>query len=88
MQANDTHADTAEHDDDRRRMVLYLLTGVGGAQPLWSVDDLGRELESSEAADIAVNELLRAGLAYRTSDGFVFASRAGIVAVETTGYAM
>lgn len=42
----------------------------------------------STAADIAVNELLCDGLAYRTTDGFVFASRAGMVAVETTGFAM
>lgn len=89
MQANDTHAETDDdRDEAQRRMVLYLLTGVGGAQPLWSVEDLGRELESADAADVAVTELLRGGLAYRTADGFVFASRAGTVAVETIGYVL
>lgn len=88
MQTNDTHAEADDRDDDRRRTILYLLTGVGDAQPLWSVDDLGRELESADAADVAVNELLRGGLAYRTSDGFVFASRAGMVAVDTIGYVL
>lgn len=74
--------------DAATRHVLYLLCGMSADQQVWSVDDLGREIESADSADIAVNELLRGGLAYRTTDGFVFASRAGMVAVETTGFAM
>lgn len=73
---------------DAARHTLYLLCGMGGAQPLWSVDDLGREIESADAADIAVNELRRAGLVNQTCDGFVFATRAGVCAVATTGFVM
>lgn len=74
--------DTAERD------VLYLLTEPDGGQPLWSVEDIGREIESVEDAEVAVQALRRAGLVHRTSDGFVFATRAGARAVEMTGHAI
>jgi hypothetical protein len=34
-------------------------------------------LESEDDAEVAVDALHRAGLLYKTGDGFVFASRAG-----------
>jgi len=37
-------------------------------------------------AEIAVNGLLRAGLIHKTSDGFVFAARAGVRAVQMVGH--
>lgn len=88
MQANDTHVEADDRDEARRRMVLYMLCGIDSGPPLWTVEDLARELESADAADVAVTELLRGGLAYRTADGFVFASRAATVAVETIGYVL
>lgn len=30
------------------REVLYMLTGMKGDQPIWSVPDIGREIESAE----------------------------------------
>jgi hypothetical protein len=66
--------------------VLYLLTGMKGEQPLWTVEDLGREIEDAEDAEIACRGLQQAGLLFRTSDGHVFASRAGVRVVQIIGY--
>lgn len=68
------------------RDVLYLLTGQNGGPGIWSVSGLGREIESDDDAQTAVAGLRRAGLAHRTSDGFVFASRAAVRAIEFTGH--
>jgi hypothetical protein len=75
-----------EEQDHAERDVLHLLTGEGGAQPLWSLPDLGRAMESDDEAEVAVSALHRAGLIHRTSDGFVFAARAGVRAVQMVGY--
>ena len=74
--------DEISHDrlrafDVMERDVLYLLTEPEDCQPLWSVDDIGRELEDRDPM-VPIRGLLRAGLIHRTSDGFVFASRAGV----------
>jgi hypothetical protein len=71
---NPTHAHAF---DVMERDVLYLLTEPDDCQPLWSVEDVGREIESRDPT-APVHGLLRAGLIYRTSDGFVFATRAGV----------
>jgi hypothetical protein len=76
----------AEKLNNAERDVLYLLTEPDGGQPLWSITDIGREIESVGDADIAVNGLLRAGLIYRTCDGFMFASRAGVRVVQMIGH--
>jgi hypothetical protein len=70
---------------DMERDVLYLLTGMSGDQPLWSEPDLAREIESTDT-DVVVRGLRQAGLIHRTSDGFVFASRAGVRAVQMSGH--
>ena len=72
----------AERLDMGERDVLYLLTD--GDQPLWSVDELERAMEDHCAVDY-VHGLHRAGLIHRTSDGFVFAARCGVRAVEIIG---
>jgi hypothetical protein len=76
----------AERLDSAEREVLYLLTGMKGEQPLWTVEDLGREIEDAEDAEIACRGLQQAGLIYRTSDGHVFASRPGVRVVQIIGY--
>jgi hypothetical protein len=63
--------------DEAERNVLYLLTEPDDCQPLWSAEDIGREIESDEPTT-PIHGLLRAGLIHRTTDGFVFASRAGV----------
>lgn len=62
--------------------VLYLLIEE---QPLWSIGDLGREVESEDDAHVAVQELLGAGLVERAGDGCVFATRPAVRLVELIG---
>ena len=73
----------AERGDALERDTLYLLTEPDG-QPIWSIEDIGREAETHEPM-VPVRGLLRAGLIYQTSDGFVFATRAGWRIVEMVG---
>jgi hypothetical protein len=81
---------TLESPDDRlnrvEREILYLLTGMKGEQPIWSPEDLGREVEDSDDAEVSVTALLQAGLVNRTSDGFVFATPAGVRVVQLIGH--
>ena len=67
------------------RRVLYLLTDE---QPVWTMDDLAREVESAEDARIAVQELAGAGLVAMAGDGCVFATRATVRLLELTGGAI
>ncbi|MHB1810754.1 MAG: hypothetical protein ACYCU0_15870 [Solirubrobacteraceae bacterium] len=78
--------DPDERLDGVERAVLYLLAGERGEQPIWSIEDLGRELESEDDADVAVRTLRRSGLVHTTSEGFVFASRAGARGVRMIGH--
>jgi hypothetical protein len=73
----------AERGDALERDTLYLMTEPDG-QPIWSVEDLGREVETDDPM-VPVRGLLRAGLIYQISDGFVFATRAGWRMVEIVG---
>lgn len=74
---NQDMPDPARAYDEAERDVLYLLTEADDCQPLWSAEDIGREIESDEPTT-PIRGLLRAGLVNQTSDGFVFASRAGV----------
>lgn len=65
------------------REVLYLLTTEG--EPIWSVEDIGRAIDSHVDAADAVVALQRAGLLNQTPDGHVFATRAGVCAVALIG---
>jgi hypothetical protein len=73
----------AERFDAMERDVLYLLTGDD--LPIWSVEDISRAVESPNDAVDAVRNLHGAGLIHQTSDGFVFATRAGWRMVEIVG---
>ncbi len=66
------------------RDVLYLLTEPGDSQPLWSIEDLAREMEDVCVID-AVISLHRSGLIHRTSDGFIFATRAAVRQIQIVG---
>jgi hypothetical protein len=76
----------ADDLDAIERDVLYLLTGWRDGQPIWSLDDLSRDIQDSDSTDIAVRGLLRAGLLHKTTDGFIFASRAGVRFVQLVGH--
>jgi hypothetical protein len=63
------------------RDVLDLLVAADGAR-LWSIEEIVREIGSEVKVHDAVAGLRRAGLAHRTSDGFVFATRAAVRSSE------
>jgi hypothetical protein len=68
--------------DALEQQILYLLTN---GLPIWSVADLGRELDNPPAVEDAVYGLRTAGLIYQTTDGFAFATRAAFRMVEIVG---
>lgn len=70
--------------DAVQRDILYLITEPEDNQPLWTIQDLAREMDDRAVID-KVNELHRAGLVHRTSDGYVFASRAAIRHIQLVG---
>jgi Mn-dependent DtxR family transcriptional regulator len=84
MQQNPTQT-PAERQDNAERDVLYLLTEPNDGQPLWSVPDIGREIESDEPI-VLVRGLHRAGLVNKTLDGYIFATRAGVRVVQMIGH--
>ncbi|MGP0103510.1 MAG: hypothetical protein ACLPUT_18050 [Solirubrobacteraceae bacterium] len=65
------------------RSVVYLLTGC--APTIRSIADIGRELEYNDPAAV-VRPLVNAGLLYRTSDGFVFATPAAFHVTALVGH--
>lgn len=68
------------------REVLYALASEGGEQSIWTIDELGHEVENLEDAKMAVRSLLQAGLVHQTSDGHVFASQAALHVVQMLGH--
>lgn len=75
----------AERHDALERDLLYLLTEPDDGQPLWSVEDIARELEIDDPM-VPIRGLLGAGLIRQTTDGFVFATRAGVRVVQIIGH--
>ena len=76
----------ADRWDGRERDALYLLV-PGEDQDgmvLWSMEDLGREMDYFDPESV-IYPLVRAGLVNKTSDGHVFATRAGVRAVAMIG---
>lgn len=84
MHTQDTRT-PAHRMEQAERRVLYLLTDE---QPVWAMDDLAREVESTEDARIAVQELAGAGLVAMAGDGCVFATRATVRLLELAGGAV
>jgi hypothetical protein len=78
---DDTRAPGARYDA-LEQQILYLLTN---GLPIWSVADLGRELDDPPGVEDAVYGLRTAGLIHQTSDSFVFATRPGFRMVEIVG---
>jgi hypothetical protein len=81
MHDHDTRSPATRIEQVEQR-VLYLLTDE---QPVWSMDDLAREVESADDARVAVRELLGAGLVHQAGDGCVFAARATVRLAELIG---
>lgn len=72
------------HWDVMEREALYLLTDSEHYPPIWSVGDIGRELEARDP-NAVVRPLVNAGLVHRTSDGYVFATPAAYKMVALVG---
>jgi hypothetical protein len=73
--------DPSGESDRIESIVLEVL--IGPERPgLWSVAEVGLEIGDELRAIDALEALHRAGLIHRTSDGFVFATRAAIRASE------
>jgi hypothetical protein len=67
------------------REILYLLTEPEDNQPLWTLEDLGREMDEPEVINY-IRALVRSGLVNLTSDGHVFASRAAVRHIQLVGH--
>jgi hypothetical protein len=80
-----TTPDPAERARVAELEILYLLTKPEGNPLLWSVEELARELGGPNIEDL-IGRLHGAGLIHRTSDGFIFASRAAVRQIELVGY--
>jgi hypothetical protein len=71
--------------DDLERDLLYLLTDRDHYLMIWSVADLGRELDYPDPESV-VYPLRNAGLVHKTTDGFVFATAAAFRMVRIVGH--
>ncbi len=74
-----------DHPGFTEREILYALTNTSDNQPLWSLEDLGRDLGDRIAVEDAIARLRSAGLIHQTTDGFVFASRAAVYLIQIVG---
>jgi hypothetical protein len=70
--------------DAMEREVVYLLTDPDRHQPIWSVQEIGREIETTDPMMI-IRPLVRAGLVHCPAEGFVFATRAAWRMVQMVG---
>jgi len=70
---------------DMERDALYLLTDPERHPTIWSVTDIGREMEFYDP-EALIHPLRRAGLLHQTSDGFVFATPAAFHLVSLVGH--
>jgi hypothetical protein len=67
------------------REAVYVMTDPGRWPSVWSVADLGRELETSDP-DAVLRPLVNAGLVHRIADGFVMASASAFKMVALVGH--
>jgi hypothetical protein len=84
----DAHPNSSNPHDDScyiEREILYALTNPHDNQPLWSLEDLGRELDNQTAVEDTVYHLQTAGLIHRTTDGHIFATRATVRLIQIIG---
>jgi hypothetical protein len=77
--------DPATAYDRAEREVVYLLTDPEHYQPIWSAQDMARELEITDPA-MVIRPLVRAGLVNETSDGHLFATHAAARMVALVGH--
>jgi hypothetical protein len=76
--------DPVERTRETELEILYTLTQPEENPILWSVEELDRELDR-DLGD-TIQRLHGAGPIHRTTDGFIFASRAARHQIELVGY--
>ncbi|HEY1689998.1 MAG TPA: hypothetical protein VGF95_14180 [Solirubrobacteraceae bacterium] len=74
----------AERWDARELAALYLLTDPDQYPPVWSIADIGREIDYFDPAAV-VEPLCRAGLLHRLTGNFVVATPAAYRMVQMVG---
>jgi hypothetical protein len=82
--ANERTGQTRDWDGMERELI-YLLTDPERHPTIWSIEDLGRELDYFDP-EALIYPLHRAGLIHRTSDNFVFATAAAFRMVQMVGH--
>jgi len=82
MHENPTHA--RDHGD-MERAVVYLLTDPSRLPTVWSVPDIGRELDYFDP-EALVYPLCNAGLLHRIGKDIVFATPAAFHLVSLVGH--
>jgi len=86
---NPTHGEKSSRGGrdfgEMERNVVYLLTDPECHPTIWSVQDVGRELDYFDPIAL-VGPLLNAGLIHKTSDGYVFATPSAYRMVGLVGH--
>jgi hypothetical protein len=89
MHDESTHASDMTHGDrdigDMELDLVNLLTDPCRQPTIWSIPDIGRELEYFDPESL-VHPLQRSGLLYLTADGFVFATPAAFHLISLTAH--
>ncbi len=67
------------------RSVVYLLTDPCRQPTVWSIPDIGREIDYFDPESV-VYQLHNAGLVHKTSDGYVFATPAAFHLTALVGH--
>jgi hypothetical protein len=83
MQENPTQQPPREYDAMEREAV-YLLTDPEHHPPIWSLADIGRQMETSDPMAV-IRPLRDAGLVNVTSENYVFATPAAYKMVGLVG---
>jgi hypothetical protein len=71
--------------DAMERDALYLLTEADRYPVIWSIPDLGREIDYFDPEPV-VRQVRSAGLVHCTSDGSLFATAAAFRMVQMVGH--
>jgi len=82
---NESTRSEPSHWEGRELAALNLLTDPTHYPTLWSVADIGREIEDSDP-EATVGPLVNAGLLYRTGNALVFATPAAFHLISLVGH--
>jgi hypothetical protein len=81
---DDNPNEQLRHWDALEREAVYVMTDPQRYAPIWSVADLGRELETRDP-DAVLRPLVNAGLVHRIGNDVVFASASAFKMVALVG---